>query len=695
MRRIALALTLVSASFAFGEETPPSPVHELKVNLKDPEFHQGVIKTSKGGIIESEGMRIQAQNLEYLNRTENGLPVKKVIAEGNLLLEYAGRAFVGRKLEYDFVTKKGTLWDGRTATDFWFIGGDEIELEPDGSLRLNNAYVTTVEGQDQWWELRSSSIDINDKNMLAAQGIKFNFFRIPVLWLPSFKINMKFLKDPPIKYRVLWDQVLREKITMRYELYSTETFSLYGRLDYRFRYGPGAAIETNYRSLDRRTLFQTKSYGAFDKLIPQERGDKRFRLQGLFDTHTRDEKTHVHMTYDRLSDDKMPQDFKAEDFEVDTQMRTILWATHQHRNFFSRFVLQPRINGFQSINQQLPFVMTSVRPFQLGSTGIISENTMSAGYLDYVFGEQLASQLHSTHSARLETNNSLYRPFPVGPFTLTPSIGVVGIFYSNTQKHHAAGQGIFSYNLEANTRLYRNYPTVRHIAEPYILYQGLTRPQVSNNNHYFFSIDDGYTTLNTMRMGVRQSFYSTRHPQFFPDYSVDLFTYGYFGETAFGRTFPKAYTQFEMRRPSVLVRGGVGYNFQQQLFDYTNILTGWTVSEDLALGLEFRHRSRYDWRKADHENFILDVYQPISDLIHSPISDGRNTLLAKIQMRLAPLWTLNLQSHLGWGRKNEPNYNEMSAALTTYLSSKWTVTFTYGRTADHRNHFDFHFNLLP
>lgn len=700
MQRFLLALTLVGGSLVYGQEAPPSNAEvpasqELKVNLKDPEFSHGVIKTIHGGIIESDTMRIQARLIEYINRTENGLPVKKVIAEEDLMLEFAGRIFVGRKLEYDFVTKKGILWDGRTATDFWFIGGDEIELEPDGSIRLNNAYVTTVEGQNQWWELRSPSIDLSEKNMLAAKGLKFNFFKIPLLWLPSFKIHMKFLKDPPIKYRVLWDQVLKEKITMRYELYSTETFSLFGRLDYRFRYGPGAAIETNYHSLDQKTLFQTKSYGAIDKLIPQERGDKRFRFQGLFHTHAHKEKTQIHMTYDRMSDDKMPQDFKGDEFEVDSQQRTLLWTTHQSRNFFSRLNVQPRINRFQNINQQLPYLMTTVRPFQLGPSGVISENSFSAGYLDYVFGKQLAKELPSTHSARLETNNSIYRPFPVGPFTFTPRVGVIGIFYSNTPEKTSGSQGIFSYGCETHTRLLKSYPSVKHVAEPYLHYEGLTQPQLNNQQHYFFNLEDGYASLNTLRMGLRQSFYLRRHPNFLPDFSVDLFTYGYFGKTAFNRYFPKAYTNFEIRRPSLLVRGGVAYNFQQQLFDYSNILTDWTVNEDLALGLEFRHRSRFDWRKANHENFILDVYRPIQDLLHSPISDGRNTLLSRIQMRLSPLWTLNLKSHFGWGRRNEPNYNEQSASLTTYLASKWTVTFTYGRTADHLNHFDFHFNLIP
>jgi len=693
MRLCLLALSLLCSNVAQADEPPPAP-QELTINLKDPVFSHGVITTEHGGIIESDTMRIQAQKMEYTNRIENGHPVKKIVAEGDLLMEYGGRAFVGRKLEYDFVSKTGTLWDGRTSTDYWFIGGDEIELQADGSFLITNAFITTVEGQDNWWELRSSHINVSPKNLLSARNIKFRFFKIPVFWLPSIKMNLKWIKEPPIKYKFLWDQVLKQKISMRYTLYSTETFGLYGRFDYRFKLGPGAAIETDYQSLNQRTLFQTKSYGAFDKIIPQERGDKRFRLQGIFATHSKNEKTHVHMTYDRLSDDKMPQDFKNDDFELNTQKRTILWVTHYATNFFSRFNLQPRINHFQSINQQLPWIVTSVRPFQLGKSGIITDNWFSAGYLDYVFSKKLSDKLHSTHAGRFETDNSIYRPIPMGPVTFTPNAGVIGIFYTNNPEHHSVGQGMITYGCDANTHFSKQYASLRHAAEPYLNFKGYTHPPATNKEHFIFNIDDGYATLNMLRGGMKQSFYSVRHRRFLPDFAIDMYTYAFLGGTAFHRTVPKAYTDFELRRPSVIIRSGIAYNFQQQLFDRANIRTDWTVNEDLALGFEFRHRSRYEWRKADPENFVLDVDRPIQELLHTPISDGRNTLMTRLQMRFSPLWTFHWESHHGWGRKNEPRYNELSAGLTTYLSSNWTITFTYARSADDRNHFDFKFKLI-
>ncbi|MFS8562944.1 MAG: hypothetical protein LVR00_00845 [Rhabdochlamydiaceae bacterium] len=232
-----------------------------------------------------------------------------------------------------------------------------------------------------------------------------------------------------------------------------------------------------------------------------------------------------------------------------------------------------------------------------------------------------------------------------------------------------------TYGGEINTQFARTYPSLKHVVEPYVSYEGLTRPLASNNNHFIFNLEDGYTTLNQVRFGLNQSFYSVRNPLFLPGFSWDLYTYTFFGKTAFNMTCPKGYTDFTFRRPFLTIKAGVAYNFQERLFDYTNGKADVTVSEDVAFGFEFRHRSKYDWRKADHHNFILDVATPIPELVHSPVSDGRNTFLTRVQLRLTPLWTCHFESHQGWGRRDEPNYNEFKLRVTTLVTGKWHLEF--------------------
>jgi len=447
-------------------ETKASPVlvpQELVIDLKNPLFVHGVITTKEGGVITGQGIRIQARNIEYSNKIENGVRVQKIVAEEDLMMEYANRAFVGSRLEYDFINKTGVLFNGKTFVDIWLLGGDKIELKEDGIFFISNAFVTTCEDQENTWEINAKTVKITEDRFLAARNIRFRFFKVPLFWLPSFKSNLRALSDPPIRYKLIWDKGLGPRLTMRYRVFSWKDLDLFFRLDYRLKRGFGGALESEYSSPDHSTTFVTRSYGAHDKSFPDEKGPHRYRLQGLYHTQSKDEKTQFHLTWDKLSDTRMVGDFRSDDFEINTQKRTHLILYHQLESTLFNLSFQPRVNRFDSIDQELPLITMGVRPFQLGHSGIMSNNFLRAGYLNYVYANDLRKEFHSlglsssTRSGRIETRNELYRPFSLGHFTLTPNIGAIGIFYSNNPSDHPIGQGIFTYGFNGGTRLFKNY----------------------------------------------------------------------------------------------------------------------------------------------------------------------------------------------------------------------------------------------
>lgn len=669
----------------------PAPVqtlpieHPLTVNLKNPVFVHGVISTSDGGVIDAPGIRIQAQNVEYTNKIENGNRVQKIIAEGDLMMEYAERIFVGNRLEYDFANHTGTLWQGKTFVDMWFLGGDRIDLKEDGTFYIYNAFITTCETQENTWEIKAQNVKITRDQLLSARNIRFQFFKIPLFWLPAFKSTLKVFEDPPIRYKIVWDKGLGPRLTMRYRIFSWQQFNLFFRFDYRITRGPGGALESEYFSPDNKTTFVTRSYGAFDKEYPNEKGNKRYRLQGLYHTESKEGNTVVHATYDKLSDYRMVGDYKSEDFEINTQKRTHLVVTHFREDSLFHFSFQPRVNRFQSIDQELPFITANLRPFRLGNSPIISNNSFSAGYLDYVFATDLRDafkELHlpsSTHALRLETRNELYAPFSMGSVTVTPSVGTIGIFYSNNAHHSAVGQGMLTYGMRAETHLFRRYARFRHAMEPYLVFQGMTSPTLGLNSHFYFDINDGYFQLNQLKIGMRNSFTQYNCSSFIPAITADLYTYAYFGNRAFSHVLPKYYFDIGLSRPSYLIKGGIAWNQQEQVWDFTNVIAEWTINKDLALAVEFRHRSKYDWRKADHENFFLDVARPIHELVESPLSDGRDTLLTRLFVRLTPKWTCQLQTRNGWGRKQEPRFNTCKLDFFYMLTCSWRVRLSYER----------------
>ena len=87
----------------FNSESPfiaeEISTRELTVDLSNPNFSNGILITHEGGVIKNKDIRIQAQTIQYIKKNENGQPVHKIEAEGNLMLIYKDRVFVGEELE--------------------------------------------------------------------------------------------------------------------------------------------------------------------------------------------------------------------------------------------------------------------------------------------------------------------------------------------------------------------------------------------------------------------------------------------------------------------------------------------------------------------------------------------------------------------------------------------------------------------
>src|SRR5579872_4232392 len=96
---------------------------EVTVDLRNPVYREGVLSTVEGGVIKNQDLRIQARTIHYVRRDENGVAVHRLEAEGDLMIQYKGRAYVGKSLDYDFNKNSGTVFEGRTLASMWYIGG--------------------------------------------------------------------------------------------------------------------------------------------------------------------------------------------------------------------------------------------------------------------------------------------------------------------------------------------------------------------------------------------------------------------------------------------------------------------------------------------------------------------------------------------------------------------------------------------
>ena len=184
-----------------------------------------------------------------------------------------------------------------------------------------------------------------------------------------------------------------------------------------------------------------------------------------------------------------------------------------------------------------------------------------------------------------------------------------------------------------------------------------------------------------LRFGTRHEFFCQGDCDLlFRPIRAELWANAFFDTPSIKSAIPKIYANISYNSFSTLRHTFQScYNIQYTLTDYFNFRTEWTVSDDLALAGEYRHRSAHDWRKADHTNFILDSFRSDRELFHSRLSDRRDTFLMHPLYRVHPNWALEIEARHGWNRKREPSYNEFEIDILGTLRSAWNIKVSYQR----------------
>jgi len=666
----------------------------ITVNMENPEYRDGIISTNHGGVITSTELRIQARHIVYINKIENGKFLHKVSAEGDLMLHNKGRTYVGHRFEYDFITKSGIIYNGVTAINPWFLCGEQIYLHTDNSLHLYNTCVTTSEKPKPNWQIHVPEAHITKDHLLAAKNVTFRVMNTPIFWIPFFKSNLKLFTRSPIHYTLRWGREPYPTLDILYRIYSWEQLDFFVRFNIHALRKLGVSFESNYHSIDKKSQFLTKSFVDYDRRCqyrPEKHAPVHYHLRGVYKTQNEQENCQFFASYNWLSDKNMQKLFNNDTSELKNVRQTQIKV----RNYQDWMIFgvngRARLNSFQEVKQELPEIFWMHRPFIIGRSNILFENRATLAYLDYVLAKNIETTLPNFSAIRLSTYHTLYRSFFYKGLSFMPLVGLTTIFYSDSRHNHPVSQVVLNYQLSCDCTFKRLYQTFCHLMQPYAFFQGITPPTIDPDTPYIFSIQDGLNRINLLKTGMRNLFYFNKSVLFEPNIIADIYAYSFFSNTTFQKRIPKIEGHIVCNFPSWKFSNRVGWNIEHRLLEYANIQLAWTINEDYAFKTEFRYRSPFHWRKDVSDNFIMDVTRKDSDLLHSPLSDQRNVLTARLQMKISPQWVARLESCIGWGRKNEPSYTIAKVDLITLISTSWRlkITFIHSPTPQGRNNYFF------
>lgn len=94
MKRLLTCLFLIGSLYG-----------NVTVDLREPEIENGVVTTTKGGVIQACRFRLQAETIRYTKNKEAHL----VDAVGFVMVDFGDYLFIGDSLHYDFNEEQGYI----------------------------------------------------------------------------------------------------------------------------------------------------------------------------------------------------------------------------------------------------------------------------------------------------------------------------------------------------------------------------------------------------------------------------------------------------------------------------------------------------------------------------------------------------------------------------------------------------------
>jgi len=659
---------------------PPCPLvvdeeEAIVVDLQDPVYEGGILSTDQGGVLTTKNLRIQARHITYNQQT--------VACHGDLLIDLCGQLFIGDSLSFDFTTQSGVILCAKTAYFPWQVRGERILIYGDGHFVVENGLLTTSEGDRSEVALVAKRMRINPSRVLTCSSVKAKLCNKTVFALPAFTFDLTTLRPPPIQMGVGWGGYLGTYLSLRYHLLRLANFNGYLRLDGFLDHGMGVGAETDYNPSAAPASFYTRNYWVHDIAIDDPRKRDRYRFQGSYYNAFFQNQTTLSAVYDVVSDAQMAADYQRDSFELNPAHKSELFLHHKRTNYLANLTFDVRVNSFQTVNQKLPEFEFNLHPVTLPYTNIIFENSFKISHLNYVTSSQLINQ--TTFSAtRFETNPRLYMPVHMGPLTITPDVQFIGIGYSDSPQNQTSNQILFDLSCDAQTSLFCRYSWGKHLVRPYARYTHLTSPSTSLNEHFIFSLEDGYQRLDLLRFGL----YNLLTTRFcYRPLSVDIWSNAFFNPISDITVIPKSYFQLQwLLFPTLSLHLDTAMNYQRDCqLDYLKTGARITLSENSALNVSFNKHSRYDWRKADFYNFILDAVRDEQELLDSQLSDRRHTFLLDFFWRINPDWDIKLALRQGSNYSDKNSFFEYEIASSAMVLPHWRLHFNYQkREVDNR-----------
>lgn len=648
--RFALLLGLIcgivllsNGKSVFSEE---SSSETIVVNGDEVEYFPDEKKVvGKGNIsIDYKGSIVTADTVTVY------LDTKDAEAEGEVVLRRGADEFRGKKLQYNFEAKQGTLTDATGKSLPWYFGGKRVERKGEKTFLVEEGYFTTCNLPNPHYSIRTKRIELRSDDRLVARNVTFQSGGIPLFYAPFYSRSVKPGKVQRAGgglvpgYSSRWGAYALSRWALPLSDDVEATLHLDERTERGFGVGPDLFYKTDFGE------GELKAYYVNDEErqspIDRRKDEDRYRGRWLHRFEISPTTTFVG-EYQKWSDRFITRDYFNSEFTEDFRPDTRATLVHNADYLTTALTAQKRVNHFFTQTERLPELQLTSPQFSLWESGLFYQGEANLGNLTRSVGGGT-----ETTTERFDLFNELSYPVHLSGFQAVPFASVRQTYYGkDTTGEEERVRGLLTTGFDLSTRLRRLYNVettlwglelsgLRHILEPSLKYRYTPNPTLLSSRLPSFDEIDLLTKTNRLTFTLDNKFQTRR--------------------TTFG----------EKKEVVDLVDFVLDSHY-----DFKSDLEGKWV--DMVGSLELRPSSfwgailetTYDVEKGSVSISNLDLYALKKewwrlDFLHRYEKGISNQLTAKLSLQLHPLWRIELYDRF---EVNDRQFEEEELIVTRDL----------------------------
>jgi LPS-assembly protein len=428
---LLLAALFASAGLIRGEiKTPENAPIEI-TSTGETTYENGLATARDNVAIHIGNTDIYADYAQYNSTTHD------VELRGHVRIYRDTSLYVTDSGVYNTETKKIRAISGRTESEPYFLGGENVSSISDNAYLVRDGTFTTHDSAKPDFHLHARKIRLYEKDRVIMQYVTAYIGKVPVFWWPYLyqSLNEAFSFTLTPAYLSSWGPSLLSQVTFPI----TDDIKGRIRLDYRGRRGVAVGLDSTIDyGKDNDSTARIKTYYIQDQnpLLNETAIPRKDVPTGRYRLSLEDRTKFTNDIYGianltKLSDQYVMQDFYQGEFRIDPVPDNVIAVTKTNPFYTLTAIERFQANEFFTTTERSPEVVLDIKRHGLFGGPIFYEGETGFANLRLQFPEGSGFENYGTY--RFDTFHQLTYPNTYfGWLSIVPRVGYRGTYYDKT-----------------------------------------------------------------------------------------------------------------------------------------------------------------------------------------------------------------------------------------------------------------------